>query len=1080
MHKFLVTIITGLPFLIWAQAGGIRGIVMDQDFEVPLANVRVTISETGDELRTQSAGSFFKDGLMPGSYTLIFSANGYSRLTRPQVIVTGSALTDVNVELAGEYEEMDELVVRDIQLGGASEIGLLNLRMESSALMDSVGADLISRAGASDAAGALKLVSGTTVQDGKYAVVRGLPDRYVVSLLNGVRLPTSDPDKRAVQLDQYPSSLIESVQVVKSFTPDQQGDASGGAVDIVLRGIPEERVLKFNVGSKWNENDTTGDDFLSYQTSDMNYKGSRSFSPPRDLFDGNDSVPQTIPGSYGVTRVDQPINYSWGVEVGDRKDIDWLSEPFTVGYVASLDYGESYSHTDDFSSYKYNLNSAAREYLGYTNRLVPFVDNFSNDNLTTTELWDIEKSSHELNWSGALGLGLEHEWVDLNYIHVFTHNAEDSSILSRDTEGKRIYGSAPYRRVDTLIYKERDTRSDQISGTLRVPLDTIGIENYFALKNPAFDWKLSKSSSSLLQPDKRVLSHIWAEGSPVRAADPNYDWEAGFTDSVSQWFNPSAAWLMPFTNTQGEVLSPPKLSNDFEDEWGWASSSYPVPTHGWFNDSLNPEGDVPGVVVSNSPALYFGLEEGDQLGNVQFIWEKVVEDSDQAAFNYKWDFENWTAIDGFFKLGVFNDEVERTFFQQTLSNKDGGLFNPVTSRPPQFESDWENDVSDLFVQGERSGLVYPDPIKYPNGIYTNLPNTTMFASRVDIGYEGVQELDAWYWMGELPILDFLSIKGGARYEKFTLQTFLNPDDIMTARVLKPNSAPAGVTPEGDGYAEDVDYSRSDVLPSVGFDLRPLEKVALRFNWAKTVAKQQFKEIVPIRQREYAGAPVFAGNPALKASPVENIDFRLDYTPYPGGLISASFFQKDITDPIEYFLGIDSINYVTFATNYPAATVEGWEMEVRQSLGEYASSLAGMNVGGNFTIIEGELNVGDGVSRDVMEMPEFLYNLFLTYDAAWKDVKLGLFYTHQGDTLKTNRPEIGSVPAVYALAYGTLNFSVSMNVTDRLKLSFKAKNILNPEIQTVFRRTDEEINFPDEVYTSYTKGREYSIGMSYTF
>ena len=62
MHKFLVTIITGLPFLIWAQAGGIRGIVMDQDFEVPLANVRVTISETGDELRTQSAGSFFKDG----------------------------------------------------------------------------------------------------------------------------------------------------------------------------------------------------------------------------------------------------------------------------------------------------------------------------------------------------------------------------------------------------------------------------------------------------------------------------------------------------------------------------------------------------------------------------------------------------------------------------------------------------------------------------------------------------------------------------------------------------------------------------------------------------------------------------------------------------------------------------------------------------------------------------------------------------------------------------------------------------------------------------------------------------------
>ena len=71
------------------------------------------------------------------------------------------------------------------------------------------------------------LVPGTTIQDGKYAVVRGLPDRYVNSQMNGVRLPSADPDKRAVQLDQFPSEMIESVQVTKTFTPDQQADASG-------------------------------------------------------------------------------------------------------------------------------------------------------------------------------------------------------------------------------------------------------------------------------------------------------------------------------------------------------------------------------------------------------------------------------------------------------------------------------------------------------------------------------------------------------------------------------------------------------------------------------------------------------------------------------------------------------------------------------------------------------------------------------------------------------------------------------------------------------------------------------------
>ena len=81
-------------------------------------------------------------------------------------------------------------------------------------------------------------------QDGKSAVIRGLPDRYVSSQMNGVRLPTADEDKRAVELDQFPAAVIESIQVSKTFTPDQQGDASGGAVDVRLKGIPDEPVLQ--------------------------------------------------------------------------------------------------------------------------------------------------------------------------------------------------------------------------------------------------------------------------------------------------------------------------------------------------------------------------------------------------------------------------------------------------------------------------------------------------------------------------------------------------------------------------------------------------------------------------------------------------------------------------------------------------------------------------------------------------------------------------------------------------------------------------------------------------------------------
>ena len=67
------------------------------------------------------------------------------------------------------------------------------------------------------------------------------------SQMNGIRLPTADEDKRAVQLDQFPSAVIETIQVSKTFTPDQQGDASGGAVNVLLRGIPDENIFNFKV-----------------------------------------------------------------------------------------------------------------------------------------------------------------------------------------------------------------------------------------------------------------------------------------------------------------------------------------------------------------------------------------------------------------------------------------------------------------------------------------------------------------------------------------------------------------------------------------------------------------------------------------------------------------------------------------------------------------------------------------------------------------------------------------------------------------------------------------------------------------
>src|SRR3990170_5759095 len=183
---FLVMMLFFTKMALAQQAGSIRGIVYDKDFDVPLAAAQVSIAETGNKITATDEGNFVFSQVQPGSYTLVFSKEGYTRQVQTNVVVSSGKMTEVEASLSGEFTEMEEFVVQDLQIGG-TEANLLQLRAESPALLDSISSEWLNKAGATDAGGALNLVAGATVQDGKFAVVRGLPDRYVNSQMNGVR-----------------------------------------------------------------------------------------------------------------------------------------------------------------------------------------------------------------------------------------------------------------------------------------------------------------------------------------------------------------------------------------------------------------------------------------------------------------------------------------------------------------------------------------------------------------------------------------------------------------------------------------------------------------------------------------------------------------------------------------------------------------------------------------------------------------------------------------------------------------------------------------------------------------------------
>lgn len=992
------------------QAGSIRGMVYDKDFDAPLAAAQVSIAEVGDKTMTTDEGNFVFGQVPPGSYTVVFSKDGYVRQVKAGVVVSPGKMTEVEASLSGEFTEMEEFVVQDLQIGG-TEAGLLMLRVESPALLDSISSEWLKQAGVTDAASALSLIAGATVEDGKYAVVRGLPDRYVNSQMNSVRLPTADPDKRAVQLDQFPTEVIDNVQVSKTFTPDQQGDASGGAVNVALKGIPDEKVLMFKTGVEYNSQVTGKNRFLTYDGGGVNFSG---------IDDGSRDIPSDgdFTDTVGVSRDDAPIDYSLAMTAGGKHQ---FKNGIKAGGLLSSYYKRDSSYYDNGVNDSLWIdnddpkNGLTPQYGNPDKPPIPPVPGVGED--FKTALFDVTEGREEVQWGvlSAAGVAIDDHSLEVLYMH--TRLTEDKAILAEDTRGKAYYfpgydpndpknlgnlhdnlNAAPYIRSETLKYTERTTDTLQFNGNHILSIPEIGFQNIFETLPPEIDWTVALSSSDLDEPDERQFGSVWYPNS-YNKGNPDF----GIPPSIED------AYYGPFT-TSANIL----------------------------------------------------------LGNLSRTWEEISEESTQYFTNWKFPFEQWSGDKGYLKLGVFYDQVDRTYDQDSFGNYRQTGEDPI----PTLEGDWDDDsYSDDFL--DLGGPTIKDGPPF-----------------VDVDYEGEQEISAWYYMADVPIWSFVKVIGGVRYETTSLNIVNDPEKDAKWVTIdeKGNRLYTDLQP-GDA---DVSLDQDDVLPSIGLVLSPHKQITVHGSYSETVARPTFKELTPIQQQEFLGDDIFIGNPELQLSALRNYDLRLDYMPYNGGLFSVSGFYKDIKDPIEYVQ--DLVNAFSFITplNFPEGKLSGFEVETRQHLGYFWDTLTGLSIGGNATFIDSEVTLPDrerenlanaGVdtkTRDMLGAPEYLYNLYLTYDYEPFATKMGLFYTVKGDTLVVGAGNRNGhyVPDIYAKEFGTLNMSVSKKIGKHFDLTFMAKNLLNPKIEEVYRTPDHLGD--EEVRTSYTKGIDFSFSINAVF
>ena len=231
--------------LSYAQNGIIRGTVYEDETSEALFYANAQIPSTGAVAFTDFDGNF-ELSLEPGTYDLEISFLGLATLTISDVKVEAGKVTAFeNLRLMPSTNELMTVTVTASAMRN-TESALLDVKKKSATVMDGISAQNFKRVGDGNAAAAVTRVPGVSIQGGKYVFVRGLGDRYTKTQLMRMDIPGLDPDRNSLQMDIFPTNILQNIVVLKTLTADLPADFSGGLVNIELVDFPTKKTLNIS------------------------------------------------------------------------------------------------------------------------------------------------------------------------------------------------------------------------------------------------------------------------------------------------------------------------------------------------------------------------------------------------------------------------------------------------------------------------------------------------------------------------------------------------------------------------------------------------------------------------------------------------------------------------------------------------------------------------------------------------------------------------------------------------------------------------------------------------------------------
>jgi hypothetical protein len=352
--------------------GTITGVLTDKEVNnetLPFANV--ILKGTKANTTTDIDGKYALN-VLPGNYVIQFSYVGYEPIEMPVTIASGKYIT-INKALAPGGYKLEDVIIKAAPTNKQKESTLLIEQKNAVDIKQAIGTQELSRKGVSDVATAVTKTTGITKQEGTGNIfVRGLGDRYNSTTMNGLPIPSNDPNKKNLNLDIFSTDIVEYISIDKVYNGKFYGDFAGGNVDIISKDHNGKGFLKLQIGSKINTNSLNIDNF-----SLLKGFGNLGFT--------NRSIPSNSLTQYNFQtnqlETKKPIGYSFNISgghsfnVGEEGKISLFStvsidneyiaksNGSTKGSVSGT--GVANKNFNNYSDISYNTNTTGLLNLGY-------------------------------------------------------------------------------------------------------------------------------------------------------------------------------------------------------------------------------------------------------------------------------------------------------------------------------------------------------------------------------------------------------------------------------------------------------------------------------------------------------------------------------------------------------------------------------------------------------------------------------------------------------------------------------------------------------------------------------------------